>query len=179
MYLTHVPSTYLDPLNKHNVKIATFHKQLSSTSMSHTYSENDINLCHPHIRSEKLILKPTTVSNSKDIITPCDENKKISSNIITNPKQCSVIKYDISTIENNVNHSKSQFVGTSSDSSINLTMSISATVRSYFTDRDIDNIHSDLARTMCKHIGALSFILFYDWLRYDTIGIDTKKQLQH
>ena len=50
-------------------------------------------------------------------------------------------------------------------------MSIQSTIQSYLHELDIDNVHPDLARSLCKRIGALSFVPFSAWLQYETMEV--------
>ena len=55
-------------------------------------------------------------------------------------------------------------------------MNINNTIKNYFLELDIDNIHQDLARSLCKRVGALLFIPFHDWMRYKTMDASEMKE---
>ena len=55
-------------------------------------------------------------------------------------------------------------------------MNINNTIKNYLIELDIDNIHQDLARSLCKRVGALSFIPFHDWMRYESMEASEMKE---
>ena len=55
-------------------------------------------------------------------------------------------------------------------------MNINNTIKNYLSELDIENIHQDLARTLCKRVGALSFIPFHDWMRYKSMEASEMKE---
>ena len=75
------------------------------------------------------------------------------------------------------NNQYTQFFRTLSESTTNgNTMNISSTIQKYLAELDIDNVHQDLARSLCKRVGALSFVPFLAWLSYDTMDISEMRE---
>ena len=129
------------------------------------------------------VTSDTTASISH---TPNKINYNMPSNIITPPTSPSLNNTYVNNTQRFFNHFSPQFSKTLPQPAtsitttlIPVTMSMHQAIASFLADIDIDHVHPDLARTLCKRIGSLFLIPFPDWLKYGTMPLFDMKEHLH
>lgn len=181
-------STPLEPLPcvSHNIDIQQSCDKLSITNnleknkshyqRAHDKNSGNWNIIHSRklkqTQKKKMSLWHRSISQHFNSVT---HSKSASLPKLIKPTMGTHIHKNQTTSLNSNNKSKqNQFFRTPSDNKI--TMNIPIVVNSFLQTINIKTITTDKVRTAFQRLGALSFIPFCDWLRYQDMEVEEMRE---